>query len=123
MEVKLYHFTSVMHHQIIQNEKKLLPMGDVPITYVGGFKALWFTLDPDPNNQQWGMPHKNAVRYEVSWPLDKTGLAKWTDIAAAFNMDEVWYASLASSGGGKPEDWYVYVQAVDIEDCIIRTIV
>lgn len=114
--MELYHFTSEGVYQSVQGLGYFAPNGDVPITPDGGFRALWLTTDPTFENQLWtqGGP-KDQVRFMFDLEDDKPGLAKWEDVAEAFQMTNKWKNALEQSGGD-PSKWYIYIRNIPLAE-------
>ena len=113
--MKLYHFTDPNRLPFIKEMG--ITRGDVPITMTGGYNAPWFTTDPNPGNQAWGMGGKNGLRITVEIPQGDAKLLKWTDVInkELESLPErdreprrAWYDVLDKVGGGGQDNWYIY---------------
>ena len=122
--MKFYHFTSRQGLINITSERKILPVGDVPITVTGGFKAIWLTTNPEPGKQLWSFGvgyDKTAVRLELDMDVTTPGLAYWPNLAQQFHMEKSWYKILGTTGGN-PDHWYVYTNIIPFSTCKVQII-
>jgi len=110
--MKLFHSTSKYHLLEILKSGLGLYKGDVPITPLGGFNAVWLSDRESPKNS-WMHAcavNKSEVIIEVDIDPKDTMLKKWTSVMAEHRMHKKWADAL-----NKDNDWmhwYIYQGAI-----------
>lgn len=107
----LYHFTCRTWWHFIRSEG--ITRGECPISLKRTLQYPNLTTNADPAAQGWADARtdgsdKLAVRIAVRMPLSDTALIRWEDIARQHGMPTRDYLSLKRSGGGRPQDWWIY---------------
>jgi len=114
--VILYHFTSRWHlHHILK--EGTVNRGDVPIHPSRGFRAPWFTENPDWSNQGWisgSSLDKTGVRLTFDFEEGDSDLRRWSEIAIEHGVKEIWYNTLNEVGGGDADKWWIYMSKAGV---------
>lgn len=120
--VRLYHYTSSTHLQLILGAKVLRTTESNVSLNAGeeraGPDAVWLTSEADPTGYGHGLDGSSVNKREIRITVEVEDARLWRLWAPEQGMSRVHMKRLARTGGGGERTWYVVQRPIPMSDWV-----